>query len=498
ALRQRMLTAAPDGLSAGLEAGAEAADAALLLAASNPWWQDPDWNPATDGQGAAFRALSTLLLGAAPPSLVVIEGSRQTGKSQLLDALAGALLGGGAAARRVCRLPLEHGPMRWLAPELLVETWQTGDGCAAAADHGSAREFVLIDDAQLWSGAALDSMAQYAVEAGRVLVFAGLALADCVARWRAVGLRVAHCRLAPLDFAAFLAVRGITPALPARPQSLRALFEWPAADFPAAQTGLAALAAPFQDYLQRGGYPGAVHAPDVASAQRVLREQVVMRSLRWDAVTHHGVRRVDELEATLTLLAHAAGAPLDVPQLCARLTVERPTVRHFLELLEQLALLVRVPPLGYGERVQRARPLVYMADPALGAALWWQQAPPQTRQAESALLLHLLRAYGRRGRVRFLPLARQAGHVLLVTAGASALPFALHWGAQAADPRLLTALASACTREGIARAYLVTRDADEFGPLPAPRDSGVAVMRIPAPLLCLWLAAAAPAALDPG
>lgn len=493
-----MLTAAPVDRQAGLQAGADAADAARLLAASNPWWQDPYWNPANDGQGSAFRALSTLLLGAAPPSLVVIDGSRQTGKSQLLDALVGALLGGGVPARRVCRLPLEHGPLRWVAPELLVETWLADDGCRAVEGHGSTREFVLIDDAQLWSGAALDSMAHYAVEAGRVVLFAGLALADSVARWRAVGLRVAHCRLAPLDFSAFLAVRGFTTVLPAPPQSLRALFDWPAADFQAAQTGLAALDAPFEDYLQRGGYPGAVHAPDVASAQRVLREQVVMRSLRWDAVTQHGVRRIDELEAALSLLAHAAGAPLDVPQLCARLTVERPTVRHFLDLLEQLVLLVRLPPLGYGKRVLRARPLVCMADPALGAALWWQHASPQTRQAESALLVHLLRAYGRRGNVRFLPLTRQAGHVLLVTAGASALPFALHWQAQPADPRLLSALEAACVREGIARAYLVTRSAGEFGPLPAARDSGVAVMRIPAPLLCLWLAAAAPAALDPG
>lgn len=475
------------------------ADLPALLAHCNPWWRHAPVAPAGSCQQASHEALQALLGAAAAPSLVVIDGGRQTGKSRLLEALVAQHLIDGIHPRRLCRLTLEHGPLRWIAPEALVEAWQGGSQATPARAGGprAGRELLLVDDLQLWDSSAQDSLAQFALEPQRCVVVAGTGLQDCVQRWRAVGLRVAELRLRPLNFAAFVALRARPFALPPAPTSLRELFDWPPPAFAALREALAALVGLFEDYLQRGGYPAALHADSLAEAQASLREQVVMRSLRWDAA-RLGVRRLDQLEAVLHALAREAGSLIDMPELCARLTIERPTVRHFLDLLEQLELLRRVPPLGYGKRVLRARPLIQMVDPALAPALCWHGGEAGAAQAECALARHLQGAYGSRGGILCHAPLGTHGRILMVSAGASVLPFALHWPPGPPEPRMLTALAAWCRREGIPRSYLVSRRAVDFGVLSARAAGGAELMQLPLALLCLWLAAAEPAALDPG
>ena len=464
-------------------------DLPALLDAANPWWRGALPEPLPAGHPALRRALA--LLNAAPlPNLLVIEGGRQTGKSRLLSSLTAALLAEGHPAGQLCRLALDHSPLRWCTAEAIDAAW------CARQDSIGRRSFQLVDDLDCWPQREQDSLAQLSQDPGRSVVVATLDDDGRVERWRASGLRVARLRLTVMDFGGFLELQGGLAGLPPPPQSLRDLFDWPVKDFLRHQSALQRLDQHFVGYLQRGGYPAAALAADAPQAQAILREQVLPRILRWDAPTRHGVRRGEDLERTLHYLAAHAGGLLDVPDLCAQVSVERPTVRHFLDLLEQAGLLHRIAPLGYGRAVQRARWLITLPDPALADALLHRAGPVSgiTDAAlgtalASALSRHLHAAFGPRGGLlRYATLGGQP--LLLVESGDRILPFARHDGPGRASPRSLATLSAFCAKHGLPRAYVTTRLAEDFGPLPRNRPDAPALMRIPGALLCLWLAAA--------
>lgn len=482
--------------------GTPAWDLAGLLAAANPDWRLPATPSGRDPEREAdplpppvWLDAALRVLGPRAPALLVIDGPRQTGKSALLAQLARHWIAEGHPPQHVCRLPLEHGPLRWIAPEALIEAWQalSPGGAGSAGRPG----LLLVDDFALWPAPAQDSLAQFALDGRFRVVVAGVDLEACRRRWQARGLALGQLALRPLNFAEFLALRGETPALPPAPRSLRLLFDWQPPQFEALAAAATSLERPFADYLGQGGYPAAVRAPDAAAAQRELREQVLMRALRWDAPGRHGVRRVDQLEAALSGLAIQAGRLLDMPAWCAGLEVERPTARHFLLLLEQAGLLARVPPLGYGDQVQRARFLVCLGDPALGPALLWQAgAPAGKAQALSALWLHLRDGYtARGGALCYAPLGSRH-HALVVSAGTRVLPFALHWPEGAATGPGAAALRRLCAGAGLGRGYLATAACRDFGLLPA-QPGAAAIMRVPLALLCWWLAQAGRTPAEP-
>ncbi len=487
----------------------QAFDTAALLRACNPWWQGgarlrpralanpaaaqpaddvaSGGTPAT-GQTIASATLAKRVLGwlgaADAPQVLLLEGQRLTGKTTLLDAVANGLLAGGLPVGSLCRALLDGSPLRWQTVEHLLDSWQ-----ALYPGQVKAR-WLLVDDLHLWPAERLAELAGQLARTGVRLVAASL---PGVA-WPVTGAAVV--RLNTASFADFLQLRGVTHGLPPAPRSLRETFEWPRSQFVAMTDDLRTLGAHFHDYLMLGGYLPALHAPSVADAHTRLREALVRSALSVDGPARHNIRRIDDLLRTLDYLAARSGSLLDVPDLCGQLSVERPTVRHFLQLLEDLALVRRVPPLGYGDSVQRARFLICMQDPALTRALLHQEQFELLSDAavdaavESAIHRHLQGTYGSRGAlVSYAPSGRQ-GATLVVGSGRTLLPFARHYGTAKTTARDLGGLIAFCQQHAIPRAYVATRVAEDCGPLLLAGNEAMAVMRLPAALLCLWLAAA--------
>ncbi len=471
-----------------------------LLHASNPWWRAATPDPGANVRAHRWQArLLAWVTAADAPAVLVLEGARQTGKSTLLAGLAMDLVAQGIPAGRVCRWCLDDTPLRWSDPASLLDAWQALQPGRADADY------LLIDDVHLWSGDHLQTLGQLQREHGLRLVVSALptALAPVGNRLAQPDQQIARLRLSSLNFADVLAGQGCLPELPAAPRSLRETFDWPRSQFAAMASALRSLGAQFHEYLLRGSSLPANAGDSVAQAHRALRRDVIERAIRVDGPGLHNVRRVDDLMRTLDYLAARNGTLLDVPDLCAQLTVERPTVRHFLQLLEDLQLIHRIPPLGYGDTVQRARFRICAADPGLPHALLWQETFQGATESalaasvESALHRHLLGAYGSRGvQVSFAPLGRQ-GSTLVVGSGKTLLPFAQQYGSSKTTPRDLVNLISFCREHAIQRAYVATRLPEDCGPLLIGAGD-LAVMRLPAPLLCLWLAAAESPRLEYG
>jgi hypothetical protein len=67
-------------------------------------------------------------------------------------------------------------------------------------------------------------------------------------------------------------------------------------------------------------------------------------------------------------------------------------------------------------------------------------------------------------------------------------PFEVKYTRGTVRSKDLKGIASFCQQRGVARAWVLTREASDFGPLPLGHT---VAMRVPAPLACLWLSSPA-------
>ena len=73
------------------------------------------------------------------------------------------------------------------------------------------------------------------------------------------------------------------------------------------------------------------------------------------------------------------------------------------------------------------------------------------------------------------------------------IPFAVKYGAQETGGRELKGLAEFCAQRRLERAYVITNDPRDFGPMTlSVQGRKTEAMKIPAPLACYWLGESEP------
>ncbi|GIG65859.1 hypothetical protein Pen01_21540 [Phytomonospora endophytica] len=101
-----------------------------------------------------------------------------------------------------------------------------------------------------------------------------------------------------------------------------------------------------KDYLERmmrGGYPEAVRREAPRRRERFFDGyigDIITRDVRQVA----DIQRVSDMRRLISLLAAQTGGLLKVDRLARDLGVTAPTVRHYVEILETIFLVRRVPP----------------------------------------------------------------------------------------------------------------------------------------------------------
>lgn len=135
--------------------------------------------------------------------------------------------------------------------------------------------------------------------------------------------------------------------------------------------------------LAYGGFP----EPFLAQSQRTSRrwqKERLDRFFREDVRDLESVRDLSSLELLADLVAERVGSPLSVNSLREDLEVSHRAVAHWLEILERLYHVVRVPPFVAGRvRALRKMPKIYLWD-------WCLVASPGAR-FENLVALHLLK-----------------------------------------------------------------------------------------------------------
>lgn len=474
------------------------ADIYGVLRQFNPWW---DRSPVPDlpaFRRLAFVELREWLVRPPAPRAVLLSGARQVGKTTLLLQVAQALIEEeGVHPNQILYATLDHPMLKLAGIERLLSVW----GETRPRDRRST-DYLLLDEIQNVDGWATWLKHQVDFEKHRRIALTGSAmpLADDapesgVGRWYTI-------KLPTLSFFEYLRIRGIhVEGLPAV-ASLATLFAWPEGDRLRVAEPARALTTHFHDYLLRGGFPQTALVENLSTAQRLLREDVVDRVLKRDMTALFGVRRVLEMEKTFLYLCLHDGGILNVEQLSKNLEVKKPTATRYLDLLEAAHLIYRLPPLGHGKEVLRARYKFYLADAAIAGSVLLKGSSLLEDGArlgmavETAFFKHVFTRYYARD-IRFFywrdSLHREVD--IVAEMEGEIIPFEVKYARSPVGSHDLKGLAQFCAARVIPRAYVITRDVTDFGPLPLPHSARAKaggplptqVMKIPAPLACYWL-----------
>lgn len=148
----------------------------------------------------------------------------------------------------------------------------------------------------------------------------------------------------------------------------------------------------FYNYLEFGGFPQVVLTPSNDDKSKLLKEYY-FAIIEKDIIARYGVRDARQFKefalfalsnSGLTVSGYAAEKKQDIPQ---------PTANKFLDYLQEVFLLARVPFFSYSLAAQRKRPTkVYCADTGLYNAVSFQFSENIGRSFENAVYAGLKRA----------------------------------------------------------------------------------------------------------
>lgn len=467
------------------------ADLTAVLKEFNPWWGSwgrgalahlPNW------RRAAFHEINHWLINPPAHRALLVSGARQIGKTTLLLQNIDELLKQGVPPSRILYATFDHPLLKLAGLQGLVELWRSREPDSRETEYLFLDEIQHTDDWQIWLKHQVD------FQKNRRIVVTGSATPllekdqeSGVGRWHTV-------RLATLSFFEYLRIKGVaTPAIPELP-SLANLFQW--SEERRAMVGQEAreLVGRFHEYLLRGGFPQTALVPGLFEAQRLLREDIVDKVLKRDMTALFGVRRVVELERLFLYLCMHDGGMLDMAELCRSLQVTKPTAANYLNLLEAAHLIRRLAPHGYGKEILRARHKVYLADPGIAPSVMLKGESLLENPAalgatvETAFVRHVVARYYRQGFSfsywRGGP--RQVEVDIIAESQGRLTPFEVKYLSGGVQPADLKGLAALCRLRQVDRAYVITRDPTDFGPIEL-RDCPTRIMKIPAPLACHWL-----------
>lgn len=457
-----------------------------VLRQYNPWWGGSRFPDLPKWRRAAFREI--LAWAKEPPAgrALLLSGARQIGKTTLYLQTIDELLNQGVAPTNILYATFDHPLLKLIGLDALVRLWREFEPAQPGAEYLFLDEIQVTKDWQTWLKHQVD------FEKRRRIAVTGSATPlvtegqeSGVGRWQTI-------RLATLSFYEYLQLKKLSvPELP-RVDSFLQLFHWEQSKALKVAEEARPLAGLFHEYLLRGGFPQSALVDSIPLAQKLLREDIVDKVLKRDMTALFGVRRVLELEQVFLYLCLHDGGQLDLAELCSSLQLKRPTVANFIALLEAAHLIYRLLPFGYGKQILRARPKVYLADPAIGPGVLLkgkallEDADALGRAVETAFFKHVFtRYYARSIGFSFWRGKRDHEVDIIADVDRRLVPFEVKYREpEHTELRDLKGMLEFCAAHQIAEGYVITRDFSDFKVVHA---GATRILKLPAPLACYWL-----------
>lgn len=129
----------------------------------------------------------------------------------------------------------------------------------------------------------------------------------------------------------------------------------------------------FINYLNYGGYPEAVFAPQIqADPSRYIKSDIIDKVLLRDLPSLYGIHDIQELNRLFTTLAYNTGNEVSLEDLSQSSGVAKNTIRRYLEYLEAAFLIRRITRIDQNvKRFKRATTFkVYLTNASMRSALF--------------------------------------------------------------------------------------------------------------------------------
>ena len=287
--------------------------------------------------------------------IVVIHGARQVGKTSILMYLQGML---NEQSKRTLYIDLEDSRFMTLLDRGVDEflNYLRGEGYDLdELSRNGQKLYVLVDEIQYLANPS--SFLKLIADHHRYLklLVSGSSSFEMKSKFKdsLVG-RTVNFEIFPLSFREMLAFKNI-PFHPEYPQTAVKIQE---------------LRDQYLEYALYGGYPKIVLTPELERKERYL-QQIIDTYVRKDIRDLADIRDVTRFNRLLEVLASQSGNQLNINELCNTCGLTRPTVEHYLFLLEQTYILRIVRPFSRNLRTEITKtPKVFFYDTGLMQMLW--------------------------------------------------------------------------------------------------------------------------------
>lgn len=130
-----------------------------------------------------------------------------------------------------------------------------------------------------------------------------------------------------------------------------------------------------EEYIKFGGFPQIVLEPN-EEKKKVYLSQIINTYIRKDIRDIGNIRDLSSFNKLLEVLASQSGQLLNVSELSSTLSINQETVRSYLDLLENTFILKRVTPFHKNLRSELTKnPKVFLLDTGLMHLLWLKEFP---------------------------------------------------------------------------------------------------------------------------
>ncbi|MCC7180417.1 MAG: ATP-binding protein [Acidobacteria bacterium] len=466
------------------------AELLAVLRRYNPWWAGTRSTDLPSWRRAAFRQVAAWVREPPASRALLLSGARQVGKTTLFLQAIDQLLDEEVPPGNILYATFDHPLLKLAGIDAIVRLWREYEPADDGPEYLFLDEVQAARDWQTWLKHQVDFEKRRRIAVtGSATPLATEGQESGVGRWHTIPLPT-------LSFFEYLQIREAPSVNVPAVASLRELFAWDERQFMHVAAAAGPLTLQFHEYLLRGGFPQTARLDSVTLAQKLLREDIVDKVLKRDMTALFGVRRIMELEQVFLYLCLHDGAPLNLADLCAALEVKRPTVASFIDLIENIHLIHRLLPFGYGKQVLRGRPKVYLADPAIAPSVLLKGKSLLEddiglgRAVETAFFKHVLTRYYARS-IGFSYWRGKGDREVDIIAdlGNRRVPFEVNYrGPNHTRPADLKGLAEFCADHKVDVAYVITRELTDFRVMPLGAHGATArALKVPAALACYWL-----------
>ena len=252
----------------------------------------------------------------------------------------------------------------------------------------------------------------------------------------------------------------------------------------------------FHQYLLRGGFPQIAIIDDVDKAQKLLRDDLIEKVINRDMTAIFGIRNLPDLEKIFIYLCMHDGGILNMEMLRNNLQISRQTIEQYLKFLEDIHLIYRLRPFGYGKEILRSNHKIYLADPAIVPSILLKgkslldDPDGLGRAVEAAVFKHLFINYPH-FRFTFWQNKEKDNESevdLIAENGEQVIPYEIKYRNKHTGSKHVKGLLELCEKnKSIKQAYVITKSIDDFGIHDINGFPHLKILHIPATLLCYWL-----------